>query len=65
MRIIKDKDKLEALKLSDKRKTITKNRIKVEHVNVQLKNIKNYQYDMINIQLIMPYFFIYHVLISY
>jgi hypothetical protein len=36
-RNIKDKNKLEALKLSDKEKQLLKNRIKVEHVNAQLK----------------------------
>ena len=39
-RNIKDKNKLEALKLSDKEKQLLKNRIKVEHVNAQLKKYK-------------------------
>jgi hypothetical protein len=39
-RNIKDKNKLEALKLSDKEKQLLKNRIKLEHVNAQLKKYK-------------------------
>ena len=35
-RNIKDKNKLEALKLSDKEKELLKKRIKVEHINAQL-----------------------------
>ncbi len=47
----KDKNKLEALKLSDKEKQLLKKRIKVEHVNTQLKKYKrlSIRYDKYSI----------------
>ena len=50
-RNIKDKNKLEALKLSDKEKELLKKRIKVEHINAQLKKYKrlSLRYDKYSI----------------
>jgi hypothetical protein len=50
-RNIKDKNKLECLKLLDNEKQLLKNRIKVEHVNAQLKKYKrlSIRYDKYSI----------------
>ena len=50
-RNIKDKNKLDALKLSDIEKKLLKKRIKVEHVNVHLKQYKrlSIRYDKYSI----------------
>jgi len=50
-RNIKDKNKLDALKLTDNEKKLMKKRIKVEHINAQLKQYKrlSIRYDKLSV----------------